>query len=398
MRRLSFLPLLLALIIGCLIGPRGHAQEDDPGIEAAMNLLKDATRPQRNGSHNALLMGLRRLEDPALSPLYRGLSGSPYLSMRVHGQLGAAALSPMRRIDLAALAEIEDQAELVQVLSAAIDDNLIDTKSMATLLTWDGLALPLRQAVALRLMGAGGEVDTKPFRESLDVELNDELGAAKTLQYALASVLMSESGDDLGKAAIARLAALQGDSADAVLGQTLDAAMRNGFASAGTLGLTVAKDVSRPPSIRLLGIQSALRLKADGAPTAWQAMFKAEESTPQRIRLAMIALDAAEQVEPGLFDTLENNGEWIGHIAIAGRAIANGDKDLAKAFKPLIETGQPLSVQWVLTYCQRSKPAQGPALLELITQSHTKAPRHHQGRIISAGIDAATILCELYLF
>lgn len=396
MRRLTALPILTGLFVACIASPPSHAQASDPGIDSALYLLAEAARPQRDGSHNAMLLGLRRLEDPGLLPLFRGLSGSPYLSMRVHGQLGAAALSPKKRIDLAALAEIENQGELVQVLSAAIDDNLIDNNQMATLLTWDGLELPLRQAIALRLLGAGGKVDVEPFRESLKVTLDESLNAAKTLQYALASVLLAESGDAEGKAALNRLAVLQSESAEAVIGQTLDAAMRNRFASAGALGLAVAKDKQRDPSLRLLAIQSALRLETPGAAEVWQGMFRSEQDNPQRIRLAMIALDAAEHVPPALFDTLADSGEWIGHIAKAGRAIASKDDDLAKAFEPLIETGQPLSVQWVVTYCQRSKPMQGSALLELVVRSHDKAPRHHQGRVIQTAVAATTALCELY--
>ena len=396
MRRLPALTALLGLFAACLAGQRGYAQAPDPGVESTLYLFKEAARPQRDGSHNALLLGLRRLEDPDLLPLFRGLSGSPYLSIRVHGQLGAAALSREKRIDLASLAEIEDQNELVQVLSAAIDDDLIDNKQMATLLTWDGLELPLRQAIALRLVGGGSKVDIEPFRESLKVELDESLGAARTLQYALASLLLAEAGDAEGKAAINKLANLRGESAEAVLGQTLDAAMRNRFASAGTLGLAVAKDKQREPALRLLAIQSALRLEALGAAQVWRGMYRSEQDTAQRIRLAMIALDSAEHVEPALFDTLADSGEWISHIAKAGRAIASKNDDPGKAFEPLIETGQPLSVQWVVTYCQRSKPTQGPALLERVILSHDKAPRHHQGRIIQAGIAATTVLCELY--
>ena len=377
------------------MGPTAQAQAD-PGVTAAQNLLEQATKPQRDGSHNALLLGLRELEDPALLPLMRGLSNSPYLSMRIHGQLGTASLSPKRQINVSALAEVEDQAELVQVLSAAIDDELIDKQAMATLLTWDGLELPLRQAVALRLLGVGGEVDVKPFRESLAIEINDETTAAKLLQYALASMLFAESGSSAGKAALNNLATLQANNIDAVLGQVLDAAMRQDFTSAGSLALTIAKDRERTSSLKLLAIQTALRLKTPGGPEQWKAMFRNEEGSAARIRLAMIALDGAEQLEPNFFDSFAEEGAWIAAIGKAGRAIASKSENLADAFAPLIQTGQPISLQWIVTYCQRSKTAQGPALLEQIILNHAKAPKHHRGRIIQVAIAATTTYCELY--
>jgi hypothetical protein len=395
MKRLSRVLFVLGVLAGCLMGPRADAQAD-PGVTSAKNLLQQATKPQRDGSHNALLMGLRQLEDPALLPLFRGLSGSGYLSMRIHGQLGAAALSPQRRIDLSTLAEVEDQRELVQVLSAAIDDEMIDNKAMATLLTWDGLELPLRQAIAIRLMAAGGKVDTTPFKASLDVELTEETTASRLLQYALGALLLAEARDDAGTAALDKLPTLKNSTADAVIAQVLDAAMRQGFACAKPLALTIASDQDRDPSLQLLAIQAALRLESPRAAKQWQAMFKRADDSAQRIRLAMVALDAADQVEPALFDTLANQGQWIDAIAQAGRAIAEQDKDLPAAMKPLIETGQPISVQWVVTYCRREQPEQGPALLELVIRNHDKAPRHHQGRSIQTAIAATTALCELY--
>lgn len=396
MRQQAYFMVGVAALLACLAGLAADAQPEDPGVAAAQYLLQQATRPQRDGSHNAMLLGLRQLEDPALLPLFRGLGSSPYLSMRIHGQLGAAALSPTRRIDLSALAEIEDQRELVQVLSSAINDELIDNKALATLLTWEGLDLPLRQAIALRLMGAGGEVDTKPFHESLAFELNDELGAAKQLQYALAAMMLAESGDGAGRSALLKLRVLKDNDADAVMGQIFDAAMRHGFTSIGPLALLIATDPERDPALRLLAVQSALRIGAPGAEQTWRAMFRAEESSAQRIRLAMIALDSAEQVEPELFDTLNSSGEWVGLIAAAGQAIAGKKGSLPEAFEPLIATGQPLSVQWVVTYCRRDTPEQGPVLLEQVIRHHHAGPKHHRGRITQAAVDAATALCELY--
>ncbi|MEM9345427.1 MAG: hypothetical protein AAGB26_02295 [Planctomycetota bacterium] len=388
--------IIIMLLLASLQASHAHAQQADPGVAAAQSLLEQAAEPQSDGSHNTMLLGLRQLEDPGLKPLFTGLSNSPYLSMRIHGRLGAAALSPKQRIDLALLAEVEDQRELVQVVSAAIDDGLIDNMGLATLLTWDGLDLPIRQGIALRVMGVGGEVDTKPFLESLEVELNDDLAASKLLQYALAGMMLAESGDPAGRKALMELAKLEGDNAIAVTAQVLDAAMRQGFGSVGQLALLTATDTTHAPSLRLLAIQSAMRLGTPGAQRTWRSMFENETVSAQRIRLAMIALDSAEEVEPALFDTLSNQGEWITAIARAGRAIATDEQGLAKAMQPMIALGQPLSVQWVTTYCRRAEPTQGPALLELIIRLYRNAPKHHRGKMSQAAIDATTVLCELY--
>ncbi|MGB0768811.1 MAG: hypothetical protein ACPGYV_14005, partial [Phycisphaeraceae bacterium] len=351
---------------------------------------------QRDGSHNALLVALRRLEDPALLPLFRGLSNAPFPDMRAHGRLGAAALSPQRRIDLADLAEIEDQRELVQLLSAAMDDKLIDRQGMTTLLTWDGLDLPLRQAIALRVLGLGGDVDIQPFRASLDLELSDDVNPARLLQYAIAGLLLAESDDDAGRDALKNLLNLKGDTAEAVIGQVLDTVTRQGFDSAGPLAVMIASDTLRSGLLRLRAIQAALRLQVPTAEATWTRMFESAAEAPVRVRLAMIALDAATEVKPELFDALNNEGAWIERIANTGRAISSDHVDLPQALEPLIAIARPLSTQWLVTHVRRDKPPAGPSLLQSIVRHHHAAEPRHRGRITQTAIDAATALAEVY--
>lgn len=387
---------MMVLLASSLLPLGVDAQQTEPGLATAEALLKQSTTPQRDGSHNPMLLGLRRLEDPALLPLFQGLSQSPYLSMRTHGRLGSAALSPQRRIDLVALAEIDEQRELAQVLSAAMDDGLIDKKAMATLLTWQGLDLPLRQAIALRLVGMGEQVAAERFEPSLQIKLDDGVTANHLLQYAIASLIMAEQGDARGLASLNRLAQTNSDSYVAVLAQVFDTAMRYGFKSVGALAIAIATDAEREHALRLLAVQCGMRLGTHGAAKFWQSMFDDEQSIAQRIRLAMIALDSAAQHEPAVFDALKNNGQWIGYIADAGRALASKNHHPSQAFEPLIATGQPLSVQWVVTYCQRDKPDHGPDLLEQVILHHDAGPKQHRGKITLAAIDATAALCETY--
>lgn len=374
-----------------------RAEQADEGVVQATWLLRDATQPQTDSSHNVMLLGLRELADPALKPLFQALKSSPYLSMRIHGQLGSAALSPDRRIDLASLAEIDEPRELVQLLSAAMDDGLIDEDAMATLMTWPGLDLPLRQAIGLRLIGLGGKVDPSIFKPSMAIDIADHsLAVSKLLQHALAALMLAESGDADGNRALEKIGEQNDDRGEAVVAQLLDAAMRYGFRSAGPLAISVANDKQRPNALRLLAIQSALRLKTPGSTQAWQSLYQSQTDSAQRTRLAMIALDSAANLDPKFFDSFAHSGVWIDHIASAGKALASRSKTLADAWQPLIATGQPLSVQWVVTYCQREKPVQGPSLLMAVIQHYDAGPPHHRAKINQAAIDAATALCELY--
>lgn len=390
------LTCVVALLLMSHAGPSWAQGEDDPGYKSAAYLLRQTTQSYRDGRHNMLLRGLRQLEDKDMRALYDGLAASRFPAQRVHGVLGQAEVSPRRKVDLAALAEIEDKRELIEVLSAAMDDELIDKAGLTTLLTWDGLDLAAKQAVALRLISEGGTIDPKPFGKSLEVELNDALPAGQMLQYALAGLLLTESGDPSGKPALDRLVGLKSTSATAVTAQILDAGMRRELKSVGPIGLTVAKDTERDSAMRMLGIQAALRLQAEGAHLVWAGMYANEQEAARRVRLGMILLDSAAHVKPALFDTLVNSDdELVRLIGQAGRAIAGGSNDVPSAFAPLLSVGQPLVSQWVVTHCRRDEPAYSAALLEGVIRSHAAGETRHRTRLAEAAIAASHALCEI---
>ncbi len=373
-----------------------QAQADDPGYKSAVFLLRQTIEPYNDGRHNVLLRGLRQLGDSDLKPLYNALSNSKYPPQRVHGLLGLAEVSPTRQLDLAALAEIKDELETVEVLSAAMDDELIDPAGMAAVMKWETLQLPVKQAVALRLLSKGVAVDATPFRTSVEIELDASTEIGKLMQYALGALVLAEAGDPAGTAALQKFAALRGSSADVVMAQLLDGALGRQIKSAGPIGLMVARDESREATLRMLGIQAALRLKAKDAGATWTEMFSKETQAARRIRLALIALDAAGQVEPSLYNAAINDSdELIRLIGQAGNAIANQSKDLLPAFTPLLESGQPLVASWLVVYCRREKPAQSAELLEAVIRAHASGEERNRGRMAEAAIAATQAICEL---
>lgn len=389
---------IAALLMPCVL-LTGGARADEAGYNAAAYLLRQAGQPYRDGRHNVLLRGLRQLGDKDLLPFFTAMSNSQHAPHRVHGLLGVSELSPQRQLDLATLAEIENDAELVEVLSAALDDEMIDKAGMATLLAWDGLSLAVRQAIALRLISEGGTADVSGFRESIEIELDDQVAAARVLQYALGALVLAESGDKKGKAALDSLADKDLVPMDAVLAQVIDVAMRQGLGSAGPLALVVSGQRSREATLRLLALQAALRLEAPGASEAWQATYANELEPARRIRIAMIAMDAAPQIKASAFQTLSaSDNELVRLISQGGAAINHGgapDK-VAAAFLPMINAGHPMIANWVVTHCRREEPAYGPALLEQVILRHDAGAEHHRGRLADAAIGATHALCELY--
>lgn len=393
--RLPLLCWTLLLLAPALLPGRAYA--DEAGYKAAAYQLRQTTQFYRDGRHNVMLRGLRQLEDKKLQPLFATLSNSKFAQQRVHGMLGLGEISPQRRIDLAALAEIEDTREVVEILSVAMDNDLVDNAGLATVMRWESLSLPVKQAVALRLLGDGGSVEPAQFTESLDVELNEDLAIGKMMQYALGGLVLAETGHASGASALSAIGKVNGQNADTVLAQVLDGAMRRELKSVRPLALTVAKDKKRNATLRLLAIQVALRLKAEGATATWQSMYQDEESPARRIRLAIIAMDAAKDVPASLFDTLaSSDDELVRLIGQAGRAIASNSDNAADAFAPLLASGQPLITQWLPVFCLREEPKQGPALLEQVIRSHNKGEERNRGRMAEAAISATTVMCERY--
>ena len=83
-------------------------------------------------------------------------------------------------------------------------------------------------------------------------------------------------------------------------------------------------------------------------------------------------------------DALGSDGEWGRLIGNAGRAVAEKRDDLLPAFKPLIATGQPLSVQWVVSYCRRDEPAQGAVLLVEVIKHFNSGSDRNRGKMAQA--------------
>jgi hypothetical protein len=388
--------LLIALTALLLVMPalRGAAQDQD-GYNAAKYLLDQTTQPYRDGRHNQMLLSLRQLGDKDLLPLFNALSQSRFPPQRVHGVLGAAELSPERRIDLAVLAEIEDQRELIEVLSTAMDNEMIDKAGLSTMLGWESLPLGVKQAIALRLVSRGGVIDAANYSAPLGEAPGDETDAGALLQYGLAALLLAETGEAQGEQALATLGTIDSSSAEAVLAQLFDGAMKHGLKSVGPMALSVAKDADRGASLRMLGVQTAMRLDAEGAGRYWQIMYANEQEPARRVRLALIALDAAGRIDTGLFDMLAASDDaLLQNLGKAGRALATGQGDLADAFDPVLAMGQPLVNTWLVAHCRREKPAGYPALLEAVITRHDAGDARNRARLAEAAINAAQVMCE----
>jgi len=292
------------------------AQAQARGYDASVDLLWQTTQTYRDGRHGNLLRALRGLYDPALRPLYEDLLGADSSIHRIHGRLGIAEISPEGQMELSSLAQIEDTTELTQVLGAAIDDGLLENADLAQVIDWNVLDLSARQAVAARVVGAGGELDPAFYRQALLAGDHESATASQMLQHAVAGLLLAQAGDPQGLVALGELETMGDlDTRQAIQAQAMQVAVRNEFKAAGPWILELASDENANRNLRFAALSVSLELGVPGSEALWKQMFSQTTSAVEPNRLALLALAAAPKAQPDLYTPLiEHDRELLATI------------------------------------------------------------------------------------
>ncbi|MFI4860600.1 MAG: hypothetical protein ACIAXF_07970 [Phycisphaerales bacterium JB063] len=376
------------------------AQDDPRAYDAAVYLLSQTTQPYRDGRHNDLLLSLRHLQDPAMSPLFEALINSAHPPQRVHGHLGLAEISPNGHLDLAAVAEIESPSEIVELLGAAIDSGVLAQRDLVQVLAWEGLDATSRQALAVHVVAAGGAVDDTLLLESL-IRNAEGVTTPQVLRHGLAALLLMQRGDASARGELDKLNTIGPDATrDAVRAQLLEVALRHDFEAIGPWALELAQDDRVDLRLRLVALRAALRFLPDSsrepALAQWANFFAGTDDAAQRIRLALIALEASPYARPDLYSPLFDEADALfQRIAVTGRAIASRDPNAEQAIIELVEHGHPMAVLWAARYAQDHAGESRRAILLAILNAFEAGPERSRGRRAASAIDAVQALAEL---
>ncbi|XAL99430.1 hypothetical protein OT109_17850 [Phycisphaeraceae bacterium D3-23] len=394
--KLRFWLLMLGVVLTSL---PAQAQDDERAYNAAVYLLSQTMEPYRDGRHNALLLSLRHLQDPELSPLFDALIASPHAPQRVHGHLGSAEVSPNGHLDLVSVAEIEDTNEIVELLGAAIDSGVLAQADLVQVLGWEGLDPASRQALAVHVVAGGGAIDDAMLLESL-IRDNDEPNTAQVLRHGLAALLLMQRGDTSASSELEKLAVIGPDATrDPVRAQLLEVALRHDFNAIGPWALALAQDDAADGRLRLVALRTALRFlpATDRAPAAqWAAFFNETDDAAQRIRLALVALEAAPYATPDLYALLFDEADALfGLIAAAGRAIAADDREAEQSVTELVAHGHPMALLWATRYAHDHAGESREAILLAVLSAFDQGPERSRGRRAASAIDAVQALAEL---
>jgi hypothetical protein len=367
------------LVLLTLIGPWSGsvAAQSDDTVDQAVWLLRKSTLVHGNGFHNVLLRSLRQLRDPRLEPLFSELTQRRYSGLKIHGILGLAEIAHPPHLDLALVADIDGAGLQAQLIGEAMQADLLRVEEAKQLVTWPGLDRPVRILVAAFLVSR---------HEPVDTALLDEAMASDNLaQRSMAALLKLQLGDEEAASVLHQLNAADVPNRDAMRVMVLQTAMRNGFDRIGPWALTVAKEPDVDPMLAYQALRAGLQFSAPNAVNTWMHRYDTARGEADRMRLAMLAIDLADQLDPRVFRALANDEqELIRHLGRVGEAIAQGRPYLEEALG-LLGYNNLLASRWVLQHAAEvaaAHPKRARALmLAIIEAGNDETPRLRAQRL-----------------
>mgnify|MGYP006273126641 CR=1 FL=1 len=356
--------LLLGVVV--VLGALGSAPaRADQTTDQAKWLLQQAILVHRDGQHNVLLRALRQLRDPGLEPLFSELVQRRFEEMKIHGVLGLAEIADPPRVDLALVAEIEEAGTQARLVSAALDSELLPLEDALQLANWPGLDPAVRVLVAGQLLAEGRKIDPGTLNEALQSD-------SKALR-AMAALLKAEAGDAEAMKVFDEVAAGTGLRADAVRQVLLQTATRHEFDVIAPWATKLLQRDDLSAATTYQALRAALMFGAEGAAGQWMQRFEAAPSTAEKLRLAVLAVDVADHVDPRLFEpVVQSEGPELRQLGRVGQARAR-DEDAGQLIAELVRMNNLLGTAWALQHASRiseAKPEQArPILVALVKAS-----------------------------
>ncbi|MFP4143845.1 MAG: hypothetical protein ACLFV3_01760 [Phycisphaeraceae bacterium] len=387
MRRFWLLLILLAPLAP--FAASASAAEDAPVVRAAISRLREAVAPAAGQPSHRMLVALRQLRDPALRPVFEALAASESPVAQVHGQLGLAELNDPPGLTLGQLARLTDPAVQAQVVAAAMDDELLPDAAIGEMLAWDDLDTGVRLLLLQTLVARGDIDDPAPMHEALD--------SRRLARRSLAGLLLHQLGDPAGVRVLAELDRSDAPQRDAVRAMLLRTAARHELGRAATWAHAAATDEDAPAGLKRLALEVALRLGEPRAAERWREAFAAAgDDLLERRRLAMIALEVAPWVRPGLFSPLIESGEdFERQVGEAGRAVAQASPHAAEAVGRLVRTGHAGATQWAVGWsAKRADPAGARAVARVVIEQAEAGPRAGRMDRLEFAMQAAAVLAR----
>ena len=373
-------PLLAMTILG-LSPVVATAQEVDETTRSALFLVENSTRTDPDGRHSEAITALRKLHDPALAPLFDWLARSQNPSQKIHGLLGLAECSQEQELDLVRMAAIDNPAMQAEILSAAMDNDLLPPHQAQQLVNWPDMDSAVKTLVAARLVRD---------RQFSDVDLLLDAAQSENLaRKGLAGLLLMQLERPEGLEVLLALDEHKDTQHDDVRLMLLETAVRYQFHRVAPWATKVCTEPGVDSRVGLLALKASIRFGAPRGANIWKNRFATTSDPADRTRLALLALGLAPYVDRGFFKPLEADTDPLIHqIGQAGRAIASNHQVDIEVIR-LIELHHPMVNRWALSYAERDAQA-GDAQVILLgmimayDDAQKVNPREASASVISA--------------
>ncbi len=342
-------------------------------VESATYLLQRATSGQDSSSY-MMLLALRQLHDPALAPLFTALTRSDNPGLEVHGFLGMADCAAKPALDLAYLATVKDARLQAEMISAAMDNDLLTLDQAQQAISWPDLDMTVRLLVATRLLQKHQFKDLDLLHKAV---ASDNLG-----RQALGALMLTQLGQPEGPGLLAKINQSKDPRRDQVCDMALNVISKFEFAKCAPWALAVVTDKGTSTRTSLAGLQVALRFKVPGAEALFHREILSTTDGAQRIRLALVALGLSPWMDAAFYQPLTASADPLIHqMGLAGAAVA-AKQDIAANVIALVRIQHPLATDWALHYARQDAPLPDAVrIFEAVVQNYSGPQRNRAQRL-----------------
>ncbi|QDU33672.1 hypothetical protein KS4_17280 [Poriferisphaera corsica] len=335
-----------------------------------------------------LLQSIRHLKDPELQPIYQSLVASSNPTLNIHGVLALGEIDPAGHVDINTIAEMTDTIVQGQIITNALDSDLLNDEQLAQLLNWPGLDIGVKLLIMTRKLNL---IDEQAIND-----LKGALESKKLGRRSLAGYILNEINQPDGKQYLNDLDLTDDSERDAIRQQLLGITLRNQYPAYAPWALKIAKDADVPIKLRNTAIIAALRFKLPEAEQAWFDLYEGTEKFSVKLRLSYSALSVSPFIGPAIFEHLSKSDiSLIKQIGMTGKAVSLQSDDIADQVIALIETQHNLAINWAQRYAREyASPDNANMILLGIILSYEKANEKNREQRLLDSVAASQSLYD----
>ncbi|MEI7767368.1 MAG: hypothetical protein WCJ97_08025 [Phycisphaerae bacterium] len=382
-----------------LPGPQASAQvvanpsaKLDPTLVSTADLINQIYTT--GSATTTIISALRQSRDPAIAPIFAQLTKSDNQDIRLYGMISQVILTgDTALLDLDFIGKIPDSGVVGSAMAMLIDRKLITDAQLTYL--GQKAPEPSHRAMAWTELSRRGQLADSAALQLLASDIQRD----GVRLFAGVTLLARKDAADQA-VGLKNLQAVYDRHDPRNLPLIAVALMRirsENIAPAGIWVETIARDAKADESLRLTALAAALYLKRAEAPTILADLIKSSDKTYLQTKLALLALEFADQLRPGHIAGLGGKSA-AGTLAYETAALvrtAVAGKDFTTDLVKLLKDEHPIVMDWCIIYAQRTTDSARQLALYQTLLNTSKAVDERRERDFERAALAAEKLAEL---